>query len=150
MCGGRQERRAPESLWESAGILFQKCVKFRSPEMPFPEAISSFYLILVMIFPRYSHDSAPETLQTFIHVYWFPVFFNGDFLIVIFGSLSNAPPPPPPPPHPLASYGHGLGIRSKGVGYGGCQYNEAKRWQWDISSWEGTPTFGATPDPSNE
>ena len=49
LCAGGQPeaRRWRQSL---GGLLPQKILKFRSPEMPFPEAISSSYLIQVMIF----------------------------------------------------------------------------------------------------
>ena len=53
LCAGGQARGAPVmpvSIGGSGGMLPQKILKFRSPEMPFPEAISSSYLILVMIF----------------------------------------------------------------------------------------------------
>ena len=46
--GGASRRR--KSRGGSGGMLPQKILKFRSPEMPFPEAISSSYLIQVMIF----------------------------------------------------------------------------------------------------
>ena len=49
--GGKPEARQwRQSLGGSGGLVPQKIVKFRSPEMPFPEAISSSYLIQVMIF----------------------------------------------------------------------------------------------------
>ena len=49
--GGKPEaRRWRQSLGGSGSMLPQKSLKFRSPEMPFPEAISSSYLIQVMIF----------------------------------------------------------------------------------------------------
>ena len=52
LCAGGQARGAPvtpvsRGVW---GMLPQKLLKFRTPEMPFPEAISSSYLIQVMIF----------------------------------------------------------------------------------------------------
>ena len=52
LCAGGQARGAPvtpvsRGVW---GHAPQKILKFRSPEMPFPEAISSSYLIQVMIF----------------------------------------------------------------------------------------------------
>ena len=49
--GGKPEAlRRRQSLGGSGDMLPQKSLKFRSPEMPFPEAISSSYLIQVMIF----------------------------------------------------------------------------------------------------
>ena len=49
--GGKPEAlRRRQSLGGSGGMLPQKMLKFRSPEMPFPEAISRSYLIQVMIF----------------------------------------------------------------------------------------------------
>ena len=53
LCAGGQARGVPVtpvSRGVSRGMLPQKILKFRSPEMPFPEAISSSYLIQVMIF----------------------------------------------------------------------------------------------------
>ena len=53
MGGGKEDERwRRESVGGSGGMLPQKFLKFRSPEMPFPEAISSSYLILEMIFQR--------------------------------------------------------------------------------------------------
>ena len=57
VCGGGgggvgkpEALRRRQSLGGSGGMLPQKMLKFRSPEMPFPEAISRSYLIQVMIF----------------------------------------------------------------------------------------------------
>ena len=52
LCAGGQARGAPVTPVSrgSGGMLAQKILKFKSPEMPFPEAISSSYLILLMIF----------------------------------------------------------------------------------------------------
>ena len=54
LCAGRPAGRAPETPVSggSGGMLPRKMLKFRSPDMPFPEAISSSYLIQVMIFQR--------------------------------------------------------------------------------------------------
>ena len=54
--GGGGGGGKPEACWRrkslggSGGMLPQKILKLRSPEMPFPEAISSSYLIQVMVF----------------------------------------------------------------------------------------------------
>ena len=61
-------------------MLPQKILKFRSPEMPFPEAISSSYLIQVMIFEREAYNSYTKTPKMFKYVFWFLLFFNGGFL----------------------------------------------------------------------
>ena len=46
--GGKPEaRRRRQSQRGSGGMVPQKIVKFTSPEMPFPEATSSSYLIQV-------------------------------------------------------------------------------------------------------
>ena len=64
----------------SGGMFPKKFLKRRSPEMAFPEAISSSSLIQVMIFQRQSYDSIPKTPKMFKYVFWFLLFFNGDFL----------------------------------------------------------------------
>ena len=48
LCAGGQARGVPVTP-VSRGVP-QKILKFKSPEMTFPEAISSSYLIQVMIF----------------------------------------------------------------------------------------------------
>ena len=48
--GGGEATGAPVTPVSRGVWLPQKILKFRSPEMPFPEAISSSYLIQVMIF----------------------------------------------------------------------------------------------------
>ena len=49
--GGKPEARwRRQSLGGSGGMLPQKILKLGSPEMPFTEAISSSYLIQVMVF----------------------------------------------------------------------------------------------------
>ena len=54
LCAGGQARGAPvtpvtRGVW---GHAPPEIFEIRSPEMPFPEAFSSSYLILVMIFQR--------------------------------------------------------------------------------------------------
>ena len=52
LCVGRQGRRVSEARVTrgSGGMLPQKFLEFKSPEVPFPEAISRSYLILLMTF----------------------------------------------------------------------------------------------------
>ena len=77
MWGGKEdERRRLDTLEGSGGMLPQNFFKLKSPEMPFLEAISSSYLILLMIVQRYSYHTTP---QRFKYVFWFLVFCNGVF-----------------------------------------------------------------------
>ena len=95
--GGKPEaRRWRQSLGGCGGMLTQKILKFRSPEMPFPEAISSSYLIQVIWFfngnhttPYLNSQNVQICILVSIILQWWFCDWGG-----------NCPPPPP------ASYGH--------------------------------------------
>ena len=105
LCVGRQARCAPEApvaRGGSGGMLPQKCLKFRSSEMPFLEAISSSYLTRVVICQRQHTTPYLKLPKMFKYVFCFLLFFNGDFLTWGGGGGGATAPLSPP-----AGYGHG-------------------------------------------
>ena len=94
----------PEVDQTQSTMLPQKILKFRSPEMPFPEAISSSYLIQVMIFYRKSYNSIPK-LPKCSNTY-FGFYYSSMVVFWLGGQLPPLPPPPPPPPLATAMPSH--------------------------------------------
>ena len=99
--------------------------------MPFPEAISSSYLIQVMIFQRKSYDSIPNIPKMFKYVFWFLLFFNGGFLT---GGGGGATAPRPPPPLATAM------LATFSDFYSSSKHNP-KRLRGINSDWGFLPTF---------